>query len=65
LRLHIDYSCGQLRNFINRNWIGICTSVADSQVLLLIANGMAMSSRNVHANYEILGFFGFEIPKMI
>jgi hypothetical protein len=29
-----------------------------------IANGMAMSSRNGHAKYEILGVPSFKIPKM-
>jgi hypothetical protein len=64
LRLHTDCTRGQLRNFVNRNRIGIRPLAANSQVLLHIANGMALSSRNVHKKYEILGIPGFEIPKI-
>jgi hypothetical protein len=40
LQLHTDCNCEQLRNFVNRNRIGIRPLAADSQVLLHIANGM-------------------------
>jgi hypothetical protein len=64
LRLHTSCTRGQLRNFVNRNRIGIRPLATNSQVLLHIANGMALSSRNVHKKYEILGVPGFEIPKI-
>jgi hypothetical protein len=48
LRLHTDCTRGQLRDFINRNCIGVPPLAANSQVLLHITNGMALSSRNVH-----------------
>jgi hypothetical protein len=63
LRLHTNCTRGQLRDFVNRNRIGIPLLAANSQVLLHIANGMALLSRNVHKKYEILGVPGFEIPK--
>jgi hypothetical protein len=63
LRLHTDCTRGQLRDFVNRNRIGVPPLAANSQVLVHIANGMALSSRNLHEKYEILGILGFEIPK--
>jgi hypothetical protein len=64
LRLHTDYTRGQLRDFFNRNWIRILLLATNNQVLLYIVNGMALLSRNVHKKYEILGVPGFEIPKI-
>jgi hypothetical protein len=64
LRLHTDCTRGQLRDFVNINRIGVLPLVANSQVLLHIANGMALSSRNVYEKYKILGVPGFEIPKV-
>jgi hypothetical protein len=64
LRLHTNCTCGQLRDFVNRNYIGVLPLAANSQVLLHIANGMALSSRNVHEKYEILEVPSFEIPKV-
>jgi hypothetical protein len=37
---------------------------ANSKELLHIANGMALSSKNVHTNYEVLGIPDFVIPKI-
>jgi hypothetical protein len=64
LRLHGNCSRGQLRNFVNSNRIGVPPLAADSKELLHITNGMALSSKNVHANYEVLGVPGFVIPKL-
>jgi hypothetical protein len=36
---------------------------ADSKELLHIAKGMALSSKNVHAKFEVLGVPGFVIPQ--
>jgi hypothetical protein len=48
---------------VNSNRIGIPPLAVDSKEFLHIANGMALSSKNVHANYEVLGVPGFVIPK--
>ena len=64
LRLHIDYTRGQLRDFVNRNWIRILPLATNNQVLLHIVNGMALFSGKVYKKYEILGVPGFEIPKI-
>ena len=64
LRLHTDYTRKQLQNFANRNLIGVPPLVANSQVLVHIANGMALLSRNLHKKHEILGIPSFEIPKI-
>jgi hypothetical protein len=64
LQLHGNCSRGQLRNFVNSNQIGVPSLAADSKELLHIANGMALSSKNVHANYEVLGVPGFVNPKI-
>jgi hypothetical protein len=63
LRLHTNCTRGQLRDFVNRNRIGVPPLAANSEVLVHIANGMALSSRNLHEKYEILGVPGFEISK--
>jgi hypothetical protein len=63
LQLHGNCSHGQLRDFVNSNRIGVPPLAADSKELLHIANGMAFSSKNVHANYKVLGVPGFVIPK--
>jgi hypothetical protein len=55
---------GQLRDFVNSNRIGVPSLIADSKELLHIENGMALSSKNVHANYEVLGVPSFVIPKI-
>jgi hypothetical protein len=36
---------------------------ADSKELLHIANRMALSSKNVQANYDVLGVPSFVLPK--
>jgi hypothetical protein len=64
LQLHTDCTRGQLWDFVNRNHIGIPLLAANSQVLVHIANGMALSSRNIREKYEILGVPSFEIPKI-
>jgi hypothetical protein len=64
LRMHTDCTRGQLWDFVNKNRIGVPLLAANSQVLVHIANGMALSSRNLHEKYEILGVPGFEIPKI-
>jgi hypothetical protein len=64
LRLYTDYTRGQLKDFFNRNRIGVRPLAANSQVLLHIANGTALSCRNLHKKYKILGVPGFEIPKI-
>jgi hypothetical protein len=63
LRLHSSCSRGQLRDFVNSNRIGVPPLAADSKELLHIAKEMALSSKNVHAKYEVLGVPGFVIPK--
>ena len=63
LRLHDNCSRGQLRDFVNNNWIGIPPLAANSKELLQIAKGMALLSKNVCAKYEILGVPGFVIIK--
>jgi hypothetical protein len=63
LRLYTDCTRGQLRDFVNRNRIGVPPLAANSEVLIHIANGMALLSRNLHEKYEILGVSGLEIPK--
>jgi hypothetical protein len=65
LRLHTDCTRGQLRDFVNKNRIGVPPLAANSHVLMHIANGMALSSRNLHEKYEILGVPVFEIPKIL
>ena len=64
LRLHTDCICGQLWDFVNRNCIRVPPLTANSQVLIHIANGMPLLSRNLHKKYKILGVSGFEIPKI-
>ena len=64
LQLHIDCTRGQLRDFVNKNHIGVLRLATNSQVLVYIANGMALSFRNLHKKYEILEVLGFEIPKI-
>ena len=64
LQLHTDCTYEQLQDFINRNCIRVPPLAANNRVLVHIANGMALSSRNLHKNYEILGVPGFEIPKI-
>jgi hypothetical protein len=63
-RLHGNCSRGKLRDFVNSNRTGIPPLAANSKELLHIANGMALSSKNVHANYKVLGVPGFVIPNI-
>jgi hypothetical protein len=63
LRLHGNCSRGQLTDFVNSNRIGQPPLAVDSKELLHLANGMALSSRNVNAKYNVLGVPGFVIPK--
>ena len=62
-QLHNEYSCGHLKNFVNRNWKGIHLLATNSEVFLHVANGMALSFKNVHPKYEILGVPDFIFPK--
>jgi hypothetical protein len=64
LNLHKNCSRGQLRDFVNRERIGVRPLAKDSEVVLYIGKGMALSSKNVHAKYEVLGVPGFVMPKM-
>ena len=64
LGLHNDCICRQLWDFVNRNRIGVLSLAANSEVLVHIANSMALSSRNLHEKYKILGVPGFKIPKI-
>lgn len=64
LGLHDNCSRGQLRDYVNRNRIGVPPLAAESKELLHIAKGMALSSKNVRAKYEILGVPGFIIKKI-
>jgi hypothetical protein len=63
LQLHRNCSRGQLRDFVNSNRIGVPPLAADSKKLLYIAKGMALSLKNVHAKFEVLGVPGFVIPQ--
>ena len=63
-RLHSNCSCRQLRAFVNSNQIEVFFLAANSKELLHIANGMALSLKNIHANYKALGVSGFVIPKI-
>jgi hypothetical protein len=63
LQLHGNCSRGQLRDYVNSNQIGVPSLIADSKELLHITNGMALSSKNIHANYEVLRVPSFVIPK--
>jgi hypothetical protein len=63
LRLHGNCSRGQLSDFVNSNRIGVPPLAANRKELLHIANGMVLSSRNVNANYYVLGIPSFVIPK--
>ena len=64
LQLHTNYSHRQLQDFVNRNCIGVSPLVANSQVLIHIANGMALLPRNLHKKHKILGIPSFEILKI-
>ena len=63
LQLHDNYNRGQLRDFVNSNWIGVPPLAADSKEFLHIAKGMALLSKNVHAKYEVLGVSNFVISQ--
>ena len=63
LQLHNNYSCRQLTNFVNSNYIGIPPLAVDSKEFLHIAKEMALLSKNVHTKYEVLGVPGFVIPQ--
>ena len=64
LQLHTNCTRRQLQDFVNINCIGVPPLATNSQVLVHIANGMALSSRNLHEKYKILGVPDFEIPKI-
>jgi hypothetical protein len=64
LNLHKNCSRGQLRDFVNRELIGVRPLAKDSEVVLHIGKGMALPSKNVHAKYEVLGVPGFVMLKM-
>ena len=64
LQLHTECTCEQLQDFVNKNCIEVPPLVANSQVLVHIANGMALSSRNLYEKYKILRVPSFEIPKI-
>ena len=59
LRLYNNYNCGQLRDFVNSNRIGVPSLAVDSKELLHIAKEMALLSKKVHAKYEVLGVPSF------
>jgi hypothetical protein len=61
--LHSNYSQGQLKDFVNREQIGVRPFAKDCEVVLHIGKKMALSSKNVHAKYEVLGVPGFVMPK--
>jgi hypothetical protein len=63
LKLHNNCSQGHLRNFVYRERIGVRPLANDCKVVLHIANGMALSLKNVHAKYEVLGVPGFKCRK--
>jgi hypothetical protein len=64
LNIHKNCGPGQLRNFVNRERIGVRPLTKDCEVVLHIGKGMALSSKNVRAKYEVLGVPGFVMPKM-
>jgi hypothetical protein len=47
LNLHKNCSRGQLRDFINRERIGVCPLAKDFEVVLHIGKKMALSSKNI------------------
>jgi hypothetical protein len=63
-QLHTNYNLEQHREYVNRNQIEIRLLAAYSKVLLHIANGMALSSRSIHAKYKILSVLDFVIPNI-
>jgi hypothetical protein len=64
LNVHKNCGLGQLRDFINRERIGVRPLAKDCEVVLHIGKGMALSSKNIRAKYEVLGVPGFVMPKM-
>jgi hypothetical protein len=64
LNVHKNCGPGQLRDFVNRERIGVRPLAKDCEVVLHIGKGMALSSKNVWAKYEVLGVPGFVMPKM-
>jgi hypothetical protein len=64
LNVHKNCGRGQLRDFVNRERIGVRPLAKDCEVVLHIGKGMALSSKNVRAKYEVLGVPGFVMPKM-
>jgi hypothetical protein len=62
--VHKNCGPGQLRDFVNRERIGVRPLAKDCEVVLHIGKGMALSSKNVRAKYEVLGVPGFVMPKM-
>ena len=64
LQLYDNCNHEQLRDFINSNRIGVPPLATDSNEFLPTANAMVLSLKNVHANYKVLGFLGFIIPKI-
>jgi hypothetical protein len=49
LNVHKNCGSGQLRDFVNREQIGVRTLVKDCEVVLHIGKEMALSSKNVRA----------------
>jgi hypothetical protein len=64
LNMHKNCGRGQLRDFVNREQIGVRPLAKDCEVVLHIGKGMALSSKNVRAKYEVLQVLGFVMPKM-
>ena len=63
LQLHDNCNRGQLRDFVNSNRIGVPPFATNSKELLHIAKGMALSSKNIHTKYKVLGVPSFIIPQ--
>jgi hypothetical protein len=64
LNVHKNCGRGQLRDFVNRERIGVRPLARDCEVVLHIGKEMALSSKNVRAKYEVLGIPDFVMPKM-
>jgi hypothetical protein len=52
LNLHKNCGRGQLRDFVNREQIGVRPLAKDSEVVLHIGKGIALSLKNVHTKYD-------------
>ena len=64
VNVHKNRGWKQLRDFVNREQIGVRPLSKNCEVVLHIEKGMALSSKNIRAKYKVLGVPGFVIPKM-